>query len=117
MAPFQAARRDGRPVQRSSTTTAWAPSRVVEQVDLVAYAALVEPLGISARDAARAIKDGKEPTAAETERARRRLDRLTKDGHLCLVKGHGYPGSPDVWRPNLDPVDTLWITLTHPIRP
>lgn len=59
-------------------STVWHASDLVQ-------VAKTTPGGISALDAARVLFDTDRPTAPQREKARRRLDRLTDQGHLVVV--------------------------------
>jgi AAA domain len=74
------------------------------QVDLVELVRLSGVDGLTARDAASAISGKEKPSAAETEKARRRLGQKVTDGLLVRVDGsrggvNGAPkgGTPDAW--------------------
>jgi hypothetical protein len=43
------------------------------------------PGGISALDAARVLFDKDKPDASDREKARRRLDKLTRQGLICVL--------------------------------
>ncbi|MDO0931323.1 AAA family ATPase [Streptomyces sp. DG2A-72] len=74
-------------------------SRIVDEVDLVTLARLQGTAGLSVRIAAQRVFDKDNPSKAEKEKARRRLDRLVKGGQLCRVETDG-PSRPDTYYPN-----------------
>lgn len=89
---------------------------IYHAADLVEMARLAGVNGISAKDAASALTEGENPTSADKEKARRRLDKLTASGRLERVEGRrdSYRGgSPEVrwlWVPDiLPPVDNSSI--------
>jgi hypothetical protein len=71
-------------------------STICRSVDLVA---LVRASGsITAVDAARSLHDTDQPTAAEREKARRKLDRLVNTGHLFVLDpGDRKTNRPATW--------------------
>lgn len=61
-------------------------SSVHHATDVLTMARLA-PYGITAKDAARALYDTDKPTRNDIEKARRKLDSLTKSGHLVRKDG------------------------------
>ncbi|MFD0003543.1 AAA family ATPase [Streptomyces sp. NPDC127178] len=74
-------------------------SRIVDEVDLVTLARQSGTAGLSARIAAQRVFDKDNPSRAEKEKARRRLDRLVKSGQLCRVDTDD-PSRPATYYPN-----------------
>lgn len=66
---------------------------LVDQLDLVGLASRA-PNGITAADAARALFGTQDPERNQTEKARRRLDRLAKAGELQLEPGNPAGSNP-----------------------
>lgn len=76
-------------------------SSIWHQSDLVAMARATGSRGLSARQAASSIEEKENPSKAEVEKARRRLDKLADQGLLERIEGSrgGQDGSqPAVWR-------------------
>ncbi|MBA3718683.1 MAG: bifunctional DNA primase/polymerase [Nocardioidaceae bacterium] len=72
-------------------------STVWHSTDLLTVA--TTPGGISAVDAARALFETDKPTASEKEKARRKLDRLVRDGLLRVTQeGNVATNQPKKWR-------------------
>lgn len=73
-------------------------STIADQIDLVA---IVRARGtLSALDAAAAMFDTSKPTPAERQKARRRLDALTRQGLLSVVdEGDKATAQPTLWGP------------------
>ncbi|SUA03105.1 Gp153 [Mycolicibacterium fortuitum] len=76
---------------------------VHHNTDLVELARLKAADGLTAREAAAALFTTDNPTAAQKEKARRRLAKLASDGHLIAVEGaaggtHG--GTSAAWFPD-----------------
>ncbi|MEU6397676.1 AAA family ATPase [Streptomyces cinnamoneus] len=75
-------------------------STVIDRVDLIQLTQAAGIAGLTARDAARRIFE-KDPSKAQVEKTRRRLDRLTASGHLTRVEPEDAGrGRPAVWYPN-----------------
>lgn len=72
-------------------------SSVVYGLDLVDLARF-QPRGLTVRAASAAMFGGDEPTKAQIERARRRLDRLTRDGALRCVESATPGGTATYFR-------------------
>jgi replicative DNA helicase len=73
-------------------------SSVWHAADLVEVARVRGPL--SARDAAACLFDTEKPSAADKEKARRRLDALVRAGHLTVVdEGDKGSNRPRLWGP------------------
>src|SRR6478735_3284073 len=53
--------------------------------------------GLTAREAARALFSVEKPTAAQTEKARRRLDSLVRSGELAFCEGDRATARASVW--------------------
>jgi hypothetical protein len=73
---------------------------VQHSTDLVAVARAAGPGGLSARAAAVAVFEKNSPTRSDVEKARRRLDTLTRSGDLVAregVRGGDQGGAPTVW--------------------
>lgn len=68
-------------------------SQIWHELDLVVLAA--QPDGVTVLDAARALFETDKPTAGEKEKARRRLETLTKKGLLQVID----PGDTATSRP------------------
>ena len=76
-------------------------SSIWHQSDLVAMARATGSRGLSARQAASSIEEKENPSKAEVEKARRRLDKLADQGLLERIegtKGGHDGGQPAVWR-------------------
>lgn len=89
------------PYQLSSDQTAGELS-IEQSTDLVAFAWLCAADGVTAKSAAQNMFDTKSPTRPQTEKARRRLDKLTEAKQLVRVDGTmGGPsgGTPTTWFP------------------
>jgi hypothetical protein len=72
-------------------------SKIWHATDLVALARRRE--GVTALDAAKALFDTDKPTANEKEKARRKLDQLTRNGEIWVHdKGDKATNRPAVWR-------------------
>ncbi|OEU86425.1 hypothetical protein DB35_10785 [Streptomyces abyssalis] len=71
-------------------------SWVEDQVDIPSLAAARGTGGLTALDLARVLH-GRDPTAAERERARRKLDKLARDGVLSKRDGDTSAGRPDTY--------------------
>lgn len=71
-------------------------STVWDAVDLVALAR--RPGGLSAKDAAAALYDLSDPKMNDVQKARRKLDKLTRDGRLKVVQqGDRTANRPTLW--------------------
>ena len=76
-------------------------STIVGEVDLAAIACQ-RPGGITAKEAAVVLFGTDKPTTSQVEKARRRLKRLARDGHLIEDPGDDATRVPSRWRPALD---------------
>ncbi|GAA5162592.1 hypothetical protein GCM10011366_12840 [Ornithinimicrobium tianjinense] len=73
---------------------------VYHETDLVALALAAGTDGLTAKSAAANVEDTAKPTDAQTQRARRRLDKLVTAGRLTFregSKGGSRGGQPAVW--------------------
>lgn len=87
-------------------------SRIEHEVDLLAVARLASPGGLIVHEAAVAMFAKPSPTRAEVEKARRRLERLVRDGLLDRLGG--------AYKIVTHPVTALLggplpVTVTHPV--
>lgn len=73
-------------------------TRLWHSTDLVSLAAATLR-GITTRQAAQALFSTEKPTASEVEKARRRLDKLCREGRLDKLTGDLATSTPDTYQP------------------
>jgi DNA polymerase III delta prime subunit len=89
-------------------------SEVWHNTDVLAIAKASGVRGVTAKTVAAALFSTDKPSASEVEKARRRLLKLTKDGHLEYREGNEAAAVSATWTRVENDVQTLTGTLTHP---
>jgi hypothetical protein len=88
-------------------------SSIWHAADLVMMAKAKGAAGLTAKAAAVALFTTEKPTPSQVEKARRKLNALTKSGQLDCIPGDDATARPTAWTP----APTLTDTLTHPSEP